>query len=70
MNAPHSTALTPQARADLIAAARARALHLRAQAKAEFVQKMIAGIRNLLSHLSKLFAGTLTRLHHPSGPHI
>ncbi len=40
MNAPYSTALTPQVRADLIASARARAVHLRQQAKAEFVKKI------------------------------
>jgi hypothetical protein len=70
MNAADSTPLSPQAHADLMDAARARAVQLRQQAKAELVDKMIAGGRNLLRHLSELLARTLTRLNHLSRPHI
>jgi hypothetical protein len=59
MNAADSTPLSPQAHADLMDAARARAVQLRQQAKAEFVDKMIAGVTNSFLRLSKFFAQLL-----------
>ena len=52
MNAVDSTTLSPQARADLMAAARARAVHLRQQAKAEFVKKIFTEAAHHLRSLS------------------
>ncbi len=52
MNAADSTPLSPQARADLMAAARARAVHLRQQAKVEFVKKIFTDAAHHLRSLS------------------
>jgi hypothetical protein len=61
MNATDPTPLSPQARADLIAVARARAVSLRAQAKAEFAKKMITGAMGHIRRISKFLAQTLAQ---------
>lgn len=61
MTAADSPSLSAQARADLIAAARARAVYLRQQAKAEFVEKVITGAATHIRRVSKFLVQTLVQ---------
>ena len=63
MNATDPTPLSPQAHADLMDTARARAVCLREQAKAEFAEKVISGAAKHLSRLAAFLARTLASPH-------
>ncbi len=70
MKAADSTPLSPQARADLIATARARAVHLRVQAKAEFGKAIIRGATHLIRRVTQFFVRNPVQVTYPSKPNI
>ena len=70
MNAADLTPLSPQSHADLMDTARARAVHLRQQAKAEFGKAIIKGATHPIRSIREFVAQNRVQVTYPSKPNI